>query len=266
MKRFVIAMLMLCLGAGCGAQNDKSGSTLRDFDYGYTAYAQLLDDYVIDNRVNYTELKVHRQTLDTLVDEIAVADLSKATTEQKLAFYINSYNILTLRSIVDAYPVESIKDIDGVWDGKKWQVAGAKRTLNQIEHKILRKEFEEPRIHLAIVCASIGCPPLKTEPYYPDSLDMQLASAAGYFATTPAYNRIDPETGSAELSSVFDWFGEDFIDKYYDETHFESLSKKENSVLNFLISQYPENERDALKSAEYNISYLEYDWSLNDTK
>jgi hypothetical protein len=256
----------LCLAAGCGAKDDGSQVPGHRFDHGYSSYEELLSRYVKDGLVNYLELKVNRQVLDTLVDQIASADLSTATSDQKLVFYINGYNILILRSIIDAYPVESIRDIDGVWDGKKWTVAGDKLTLNEIEHKVLRKKFAEPRIHFAIVCASIGCPPLRSQPYNADSLEIQLASAARHFATNPQYNRIDPVSGSAQLSSIFDWFGDDFVDAYYNATASRSYSKKENAALSFLISQFPDEDRRALELTEYDISYMEYGWSLNDMK
>lgn len=266
MFRILIVIALLCSAIGCGAEDNGSQNTSKQFDHSYSSYAGFLNQYVTDGRVNYTKLKANRKMLDSLVDDIAVADLSKSTPDQKLAFYINSYNILTLRSIVDAYPVESIKDIDGVWDGKKWKVAKEKLTIDEIEHEILRKEFAEPRIHFAVVCASIGCPPLASQPYYADSLEHQLASASNHFATSPEYNRIDSVAGAAELSSIFDWFGDDFIDAYYITTAFASHSKKENAALNFLTSQFSENDREALRSVDYDISYMEYDWSLNDIK
>jgi hypothetical protein len=154
MKKLLIPMIAILLLLGCGqqqAEQENSQQTnLVSYDFGYSDYLSILTRYVTDGLVDYRGLQADRAGLDSLVAGLAGADLSAATGEQKLAFYINAYNMLTLRSVIDAYPVESIKDIDGVWDKKKWSVAAEQVTLNQIEHEILRKDLNEPRIHLAI--------------------------------------------------------------------------------------------------------------------
>lgn len=271
MKKVLNIILPLLLIAGCSEQNGATGK-LATFDHTYSEYARLLDENVADGRVNYAALKADRALLDAIVDGIGYADLSKATPEEKLAFYINSYNVITIRIIVDAYPVKSIRDIGGVlgkirggvWKRMKWTVAGREMTLDRIEHRIIRKKFSEPRVHFALVCASKSCAPLQPVPFYPDTIETQLAEAARDFVTNPSYNRLDPEAGRAEISSIFDWFGKDFIAKYYDGKRFPELSKKENAVLNFIVEQFPEKEK--LTDKTYKISYIEYDWSLNDMK
>ncbi len=266
MKLSVWFLTAAFIVSGCGGNKTESQIPTRPFDHTYADYASILKQYVSDGLVNYSALKANRSGLDSLVDAIAHADLGGTSREQRIAFYINAYNILTLRSIVDAYPVESIKDIDGVWDKKKWRVAGEKLTLNDIEHEILRKKFSEPRIHVAINCASIGCPPLASTPYYSDSLEAQLDLVSRNFALSADHNRFDTTKKKAAISSIFDWFGDDFVDKYYSQDGFASLSKKENAALNFLIEHFPQEEKEALTGVDFEVSYLEYDWSLNELK
>ncbi len=266
MKNIFVPFFLLIIIIGCGKADSQAQKTNIAVEDNYTAYAELLNKYVEDGKVNYSELKINHTTLDSLIISLEKSDLNKLTQTQKLAFYINSYNMITLKSIVDAYPVKSIKDINGVWDKKKWVVGGNKLTLNDIEHEILRKEFSEPRIHFALVCASIGCPPLLEEPFLPNSLEDQLTMVSENFAANRSYNKIDIVNKTAMLSSIFDWFGEDFIDKYYDPSVFSNLSKKENASLNFVISQFSIEDQKIMKQIIFKIEYLDYDWSLNDRK
>lgn len=270
MKRMLYLVVVILLLLGCGQQQAEQGSSqqmsLQPYDFSYSAYSAILTDYVSDGLVDYQGLQADRAGLDSLVTGLAGADLSAATREQKLAFYINAYNLITLRSVIDAYPVKSIKDIDGVWDKKKWLVAGDQVTLNDIEHEILRKDYKEPRIHVAINCASTSCPPLVSQPYYPEKLSEQLDLVSRHFATTPRYNQLDPATGDAQLSQIFEWFGDDFIPRYYDNGLFSVLCKAENAAVIFVIQHHPPEQQERLFAADYQVSYLEYDWSLNELK
>jgi hypothetical protein len=266
-RRFAVGaglvFLFFLVQLGCAAQDSQRDIVLRPYDFTYQSYAQLLLHHVHEGLVDYAGLKQERDLLDTLVTDLGHADLAGVTSNQRLAFYCNSYNILTLRSVVDAYPVSSIKDIDGVWDEQTWLVAGKKLTLNEIEHEVLRKEFREPRIHVAINCASIGCPPLLNVPYYPDRLDSLLTVAARRFASSEAHNRIDLEKKMARLSAIFDWFGEDFIDAYHVSGKYPDLDRKQGAALNFLVSHLSENATGA-SGAGFSVEYLDYDWALND--
>lgn len=265
MKKLVFILPVLILAA-CGGQEARTDVELRPYDFTYQSYATILSEFVVGERIDYASLKEMRAPLDTLVESLASADLTTATVEQQLAFYINAYNILTLRSIVDAYPVESIKDIDGVWDKTRWTVGGDKLTLNDIEHEVLRKKFDEPRIHVAVNCASIGCPPLLDTPYYPDSLDAQLEFSSRRFASSSTHSRIDLEDGEVKLSAIFDWFGDDFVKRYYDANSFPGVSKNENAALNFLSQHLDSMSVGSNKNSKYDIGYIDYNWSLNDVE
>ncbi len=270
MKQILIPLALIMLLLGCGQQQaEQEGGqqvALSLYDFSYQAYSPILTRYVIDGLVDYQGLQADRAGLDSLVAGLAGADLKAVTGEQKLAFYINAYNMITLRSVIDAYPVKSIKDIDGVWDKRIWSVAGEQVTLNDIEHEILRKDFNEPRIHLAINCASKSCPPLVSQPYYPENLRDQLKLVARYFATNSAFNHLDPTQGVAHLSQIFEWFGDDFIPGYYDNGLFSVLCKAENAAVTFVIKHHPAAQQEQLFPADYQVSYLEYDWSLNELK
>ena len=170
--------------------------------------------------------------------------------EERLAYWINAYNAYTVALIVDHFPVLSIKDIrngvpfvNSVWDIKFIQIEGAVYDLNNIEHSILRKEFEEPRIHFAINCASVSCPELLNQAYWPDQIEKQLEEAAIRFINDE--NRNDLESENPRISKIFRWFGGDFkIDG--------------RGVVDY-INRYAEP-----RLVDKNVGYLDYNWQIND--
>jgi hypothetical protein len=264
--RITTVLIVFLCAIGCGG-NSETTVTLEPFDFSYPYYSRVLSIGVQGNRVDYQRLKTGRADLDSTIDRIASADLSNTGQNERMAFYINAYNAITLRSVIDNYPVESMQEIDGVWDKKTWLVAGDQLTLNEIEHDILREQFSDPRIHSAVNCAAIGCPPLRRKPYLPDSLDRQLEAASMNFSQSMEYNRLLPDKKKAELSSIFDWYGKDYIAQYFRENRYPKLSDKENAALSFIIEHNPEPIRKELEEVEFEeVTYLEYDWSLNDAR
>ncbi len=169
--------------------------------------------------------------------------------EEKLAFWINAYNAFTVKLIVDNYPVSSIKDIkkgipfvNSVWDIKFFEIGGDKMDLNQIEHSILRKEFNEPRIHFSIVCASISCPKLRNEAFEAQQLEQQLQEQASDFINDSTKNKIGKD--ELQLSSIFDWFEKDFA--------------KETTLKEY-VQKYAKHEFEATSK----VKYMDYNWNLN---
>jgi hypothetical protein len=169
--------------------------------------------------------------------------------EQKLTYWINAYNAFTVKLIVNHYPVASIKDIkkgipfiNSVWDINFFKIGGEKMDLNEIEHSILRKNFEEPRIHFAIVCASESCPRLLNEAYEAETLEEQLSLQAKSFVNDNSKNEIESE--EIRISSIFKWFSGDFT--------------KKGTIQEF-IGPYSDNDFNS--SAK--VKYLDYDWRLN---
>jgi len=196
----------------------------------------------------------------------------------KIAFRFNSYNALTLKVIIDNYlikptfparlyhPRNSIRQIPGVWDKISHPVMVQDLTLDDIEHKILRVEFNEPRIHMAIVCASIGCALLRNEPYYDYSLKDQFYGQTFRFLQDHDKFAIDRYQSTVHLSPYFKWFGEDFIKTYGTEIRFTKHNKAERASLNFISAYLNEGDKTYLLKAQYKINYLGYDWSLNEQK
>ena len=183
-----------------------------------------------------SELKAYIQKL---TNNIPNNNWSKNET---LAYWINAYNALTIDLILRNYPVKSIKDIKDPWDQKFYTFNDETLSLNQIEHDILRK-MDEPRIHFAIVCASVSCPKLLNEAYVAENLERQLTDAAKNFLNDNSKNKI--LNNKLELSKIFKWFTKDF--------------KQKGSLIDFL-NQYSE----VPISNNAKISYLEYNWDLND--
>ena len=233
----------------------------------YQDYALVLANHVNDRGlVNYSALQANRQLLDRFNKSLAQVDANiyqSWSESEQLAFLINAYNSLTLQSIIDQEPLKkSIRDIPGVWKSRKFQVAGSSKTLDNIEHDTIRKYFNEPRIHVALVCAAMSCPPLSNEPYLPEKLDEQLDDRVKEFINSSQGFRIDRQAKKVYLSSIFKWYGKDWIDSYNVKDRFAG-SQKEKAVLNFLSNYLSPEERQYLEEGQYKVTYLNYDWSLN---
>lgn len=179
-------------------------------------------------------------------------DRNTWSKNEQLAYWINAYNAFTVKLIVDNYPVKSIRDlgpalkiplIKDVWHYKFFKIGGVESSLDEIEHSILRKEFEEPRIHFAINCASVSCPPLLNEAFTADKLDSQLTKVAVGFINDPTRNKIT--TDQAQISSIFSWFKGDF--------------NKKGTLIDFLNLYSKVKIKPSAK-----ISHLDYNWDLNE--
>ena len=240
---------------------------LNNKSFNYQTYDNILKQYVSDRGlVNYQELQLNRQELDQFNQTLGSVNsqtYNNWSNPEKLAFLINAYNSLTLQSIIDQNPLKkSIRDIPGVWKRRQFAIAGVAKTLDNIEHDIIRKEFNEPRIHMALVCAAMSCPILRNQAYNPENLDRQLDDQTRKFITSSQGFKIDRQQNIVYLSSIFKWYGQDWISSYGTETQFTG-SKKEKAVLNFISQYLNTQERQYLEQGQYKISYLKYDWSLN---
>ena len=250
--------------------------------FSYADYADALKAYVNDRgMVNYAELKSHSEKLDSFVSSLAGLNRSAYdgwAEPAKIAFWLNAYNACTLQAIITHYPIQSsfltslrypknsIRQISGAWDGLQFSVMGQAMTLDGIEHGVLRKEFHEPRIHMALVCAAMGCPPLRNEPYAGDRLGDQLDDQARRFLSNPLKFRIAADGGTVYLSSIFKWFGDDFVAKYGVDQGYGDHSAVQRAVLHFISGYLGKEDAARLSSGDYSITYLDYDWSLNEQK
>jgi hypothetical protein len=206
-----------------------------------------------DGWVDYEALAAAPGELDAYISALADAPFDELGRNQKLALLINAYNAFTLRLILDDYPLGSIRDIasDQRWDGRTWNLGGHQWTLNQIEHEQIRPKFEEPRVHFAVNCASIGCPPLRAEAYTADRLDEQLDEQMRYTHNHDRWLRFDAKRNVVSLTKLYDWYGGDF----------EQVA---DSVEAF-AARYNEPLQAALDSgAKPKTQWLEYSWTLND--
>lgn len=233
----------------------------------YDDYAEVLTTYVNDQGlVDYDGLLANREGLDRFNADLAA--VSRETYEgwsepAQIAFWMNAYNSLTLQAIIDNYPVDSIRGINGVWSDIKFTVLGEPMTLNDIEHEVLRKDFNEPRLHMAIVCASIGCPVLRTEPFVAEKLDEQLKEQTVEFLKHDRNFTLDKDANEVGVSSIFKWFGEDFETTYGPDSGFEGHNDTDRSVLNFIAQHLEEGDREYLEGSKYRFKHLDYDWGIN---
>jgi len=230
------------------------------FDHSHARFDALLKTHVRGGRVDYAALGKNPEELDRYLDSLAAVarpEFERWSEPERLAFLINLYNAQTLRLILDHYgSIESIKDIGGLWSGP-WdkdivRLWGKTLSLGELEHGILRRRFEEPRVHFALNCASIGCPPLRPEAYRAP-LDAQLERQARDFLGDGSKNRYEPGSRTLRLSPIFKWFRKDF----------EEMS---GSVLSAILPYLPkEQARAAVRDrSRLRIDYTEYDWKLND--
>jgi hypothetical protein len=248
--------------------------------FDYSDFADALKINVNDaGMVNYKKLKSEPQKLRAFVTELQNLDrkdFDKWSGNEKIAFWLNAYNALTLKAIIDNYPIKSsffksriypknsIRQIAGVWDKIKFKVMGQNLTLGHIEHKILRVKFDEPKIHVAMVCAAMGCPPLRNEPFIGDKLQEQLDDQTRRFLANPAKFKIERTHDRTYLSPIFKWFAVDFIKKYSPKKNIGRHNKEESAVLNFIASYLDKAQKDYVLAGKFKIKYLKYDWSLNE--
>jgi hypothetical protein len=244
------------------------------FDHGYQTLAGVLSKHVKYPQVDYAALKADRGALDRAVVEFD-APVARGepdwTREERLAFWINAYNTFTLRVIVDHYPIRgswftihprnSIRQIDGVWTDITWQAAGRTVTLDDIEHGIIRPTFKEARIHYAVNCAAISCPPLAAAPYRARTLDAQLDEAARRFLASPEGLRVERET--LRVSSIFKWYGEDYVEEYAPLVP-GTRDAEERAILGAVVKHGPAEAAALARTGRPSIRFLSYDWSLND--
>ena len=210
----------------------------------YNSWNSFLQKHVNNyGEINYKAITLDKQLLQTVLDEFSKNQPDNSWTKNEtLAYWINAYNAFTIKLIINNYPVKSIKDIKNPWDQEFIPIGEDLMTLNEIEHDILRK-MNEPRIHFAIVCASISCPKLLNEAYISSKLDLQLTIATEEFLLDTSKNRLSQN--DLKLSKIFKWFTKDF-------TQNESLIDFLNQYSNISIS---ENAK---------ISYQDYNWDLNE--
>ena len=217
-----------------------------------SVYAGLLGKYVKNGVVDYAGLKSHEAEVDRYRKLLEQTDTRTLAGNERLAFYINAYNINAIKIVLTGYPgIHSIKDrgsiFGSVWSRQVFTNGGKPLSLDEIENKIIRPGFHDPRVHFAVNCASKSCPPLRSEPYSGKLLDLQLDSAARAFLNNPRSNYLRGNT--LFVSKILDWYAGDFRD----------------GVLAFVMKYANPDLKKKLedRAGRIEIEYLPYDWTLN---
>ena len=270
-RDFVLALfaLPLCAAAQPG------------FDHSHAAWDTLLRKHVklisdnqgrpIASQVDYKAFAQQRQALASYLQSLSAvtpAQYEGWSKQQKYAFLANAYNAFTIEKILTRYPnLKSIRDFGSVlgnpWKDRFFTLLGKPQHLDGIEHETMRAPgaFDDPRVHVAANCASVGCPMLGNRAFTPDKLDAQLEELFIRFMSDRSRNRYNQQTKAAELSRIFDWYGKDF-----------EKGHKGFSSVNDVVAKYAEqladspDDRAQLRSGKVSIRFMEYDWSLNDVR
>jgi hypothetical protein len=235
--------------------------------FNYSPLDELVGMYVQGNSVNYSKLLKDKEKLISFTDSLATISPNShperfKTRNEQLAYWINAYNAYILKIIIENYPVDSIKDIKfigfTVWLHKN-TLGGEEISFKSLEDDIIRDMYQDPRIHFAINCASVSCPPLRNKAYFPGTLDQQMDESTSIFINDTNNFRIAEEEGKIYLSSIFDWYDDDYIDWLR-----EKMDIEEPHILDYIKVYYKGQFNE--EWYDYDIEFLEYDWSLNDIK
>jgi len=237
---------------------------LYSFDHNYKSFNEILVQHVrydgLQSYFNYKKLKENPGKLNNFLNSLSSVsknEFDSFTKDRRLSFLINAYNAFTLKIIIDNYPVKSIKDIGSLfkntWKKEFFTLLGKKSHLDNIEHNLIRKNFNEPRIHFAVNCASIGCPSLLNQAFRSTELNQQLEKTTKGFLSNTTKNRF--KNKELRLSKIFKWYAGDF-------------EKKFGSVEKFIAPYISKDkiEQNNIASKKYTIDWTDYNWSLNEKK
>ena len=219
--------------------------------------------------VDYAGLKAHPASLAAYIDSLAQTSPHNQPERfpdrsHELAYWMNAYNAFVLWGVVEAYPVQSVKDIgvlSGFFNRHDFRTGGEDLTLNHIENEIIRPLYLEPRIHFAINCGAFSCPPLAQRAYNAREIEAQLEAVTTRFARDPQHVRLD-EGGRLHLSKILEWYGQDFVD-WFPADRKPAAAKP--TIVDFLRPYLPEETAEYLRQHPgVDILYSDYDWTLND--
>lgn len=259
LARFAVLLLPALLLQACSSRpplpaiDGPDGTVQPD----HTLFTAVLQDHSHDGLVDYPAIQQDDRFARYLA-HLGQIDPHQVRREDRLAFWLNVYNAFTIQRVLEKYPTRSlINKLAYLFRRSAFHVrfielAGEHFSLNDIEHGIIRPAGE-PRIHFALVCAAMSCPPLREEAYLPDKLDSQLDDQARRFLHDPTKNQFDFDAQEVYLSKIFQWFAEDF-------------ASDRNGVLVYVSRYFPAGQADLLQAQpeSFKIRYLPYDWTLND--
>jgi hypothetical protein len=247
------------------------------FDHDHAAWTALLARHVVPLRggqasqVRYAGFATDRAALRAYLDALSgvtPAAFAAFGSARQQAFLINAYNAFTIELILSRYPdLKSIKDLGSLlqspWKPKRVPLLGTKVSLDDIEHGMLRERgrYDDPRVHFAVNCASVGCPALREQAFVAPRLDAQLDEQAARFMGDRTRNRFDPARGRLELNRIFDWYGEDFRLGHRGVTSLRAFAARHADRL----ADAPA-DRERIRAQQADVVFLDYDWSLNDAR
>ena len=249
----------------------------QSFDHSHAGWTALLRKHVVvkdggkESTLRYAAMAKDRAALKAYTDSLSAVGRTEFdgwSKAQQMAFLINAYNAFTVELILGKYPdLKSIKDLGSVfsspWKPKFIAIIGTKLSLDDIEHETLRARgrYDDPRVHFAVNCAAIGCPALREEAFVAERLEAQLEEQTARFMSDRSRNRYNAASGKAEVSKIFDWYGDDF-----------KQGHKGIASLPAFLAKYADKladspaEREGLRGLNAPIVFLDYDWSLNDAR
>jgi len=238
------------------------------------SFDQVLDLYVRGGDVYYRALKSDRGKLDGYVNQLATATVDKRPREEQIAFWLNAYDALVLRTVIDHYPIagrsadypaKSIRQIPGAFERTAHRVAGRSLTLDQIEKEVL-PEFHDPRVYFALGRGAVGSGRLRSEAFVPARLDEQLAEVAAECVTRAQCAQLDHEAGKMAVSSIFSWHEKEFADAYADKAPAAVANRSpiERAAVAFVFPKLLSAERDMIEKNTLQVTYKPFDWTLND--
>lgn len=233
-------IIILALASG------KVAGAPQEFDH--SRFQRLLSVAVANGRVDYGRFR-NNTDFAAYLTSLEKASVGSLSTDEQLAFWINAYNALTIRNVLDNPGMKKPIDIKGFFDGRKFKVAGKLLTLNDIENTVIRAQFREPLIHFGLVCAARSCPPLLPNAYSARTVRAQLAkNASAYLASE--YNSYDSRSGMLVLSKIFDWYKSDFGG---------------DAGLRTFVKTYgtPQMQKALTATPNMKITFMEYDWTVN---
>lgn len=214
----------------------------------YEKVNHITSTYINHGLVNYTALQAAPTELNAVVDMIKKTELKTLNDQEFVAFVINAYNMLVIYNVVNSYPLESVIKENGFFSDKSFSIGKVVLSLDDLEKKILFGKSKDSRLHFALSCAAVGCPPLSKTVYMPQTINEQLDEQATISINDPDFIRVDRTKKEVQLSQIFEWYG----------LHFGSSKKQQIAYLNRYLKE-PIDE-------SYKVKFYQYDWNLNDWK
>lgn len=247
------------------------------FDQSHAAFSAELSKYVDQSGIHYRQWKEHPEGLDKYLAQLAAItpeEYERFSEPEKKVLWINAYNAIIIRIVLDHYPIQggkpyyptdSARQIPSLWEAYRYKVAGREVNLYDIEHKIIRREFKDPRMHFLVVCAARGCPGIGSSAYTASSLERDLEKASWQYMTDPKHVQIDPQHKTVRVSKLFEWFPLDFAPLTGLQPFQVPPPSDDEIVVAYVMNfagkdvqkQFPDYK-------DVRVIYMPYDWALND--